>query len=1108
MDGLRRRFSPLVAVAFDEEGILSGIYRDKVSGQAALSFIECLQARENLEYAVARTLPGGLDSFTEGSSLPAANGTAGKAEMPSPSNSLMLMSASASSVSTDTVASSGAKGVAKIRLRFREISTFAEDFSRERYFSRVASEYGQINASCPKNWDESLQSIGRAIMGSGDDGCRSATTIDHPIACIHAVSTARANPLEWLKWSRDTISSRIVAMGKGCVSSDILHYHILVRPVESIDSAIDKEYSDIFAEMCRQFHNHAGQLILHYGSEGPSLDSTSWESIMRSFAMHSLIPFMMNVIESSASRSANPASRYANAHATKSPGGGGLAERLLFAGKRLLAGANNIAESVASTVALVDGGRVTGEASPQIIVDSPEYNARRTADLLFAIGSWTRASAAIDQVLNAPPSRGSCPDACFYYGLRALICAITNNISATYKEIENVLRTSTQSESGIIDAMSTIIRLFLIFPPLSDSVKLAIFSKMASSHSPPWTFQAALSMHLMRLYRVQKALRKANLHAYISVILWERIDLVHLCRVNLIEWSTIFDGQSVMPHNASFEFKWRNFAFNPDAGANVALDLLCNYTTLLDAPWQQNLIAVLASTTTNTEPWPASFIRIDTELSFFTHCSDRETSLFNSFGKVSPQALPGRVKDLCESASASLGTIIDHALLLRKNSFVPIVDGEDVTMTLTLTNSLYVAVGISEICLKLVSLEESNARYHFCHLKGGPYAEITVLPQGTLRASLTFEASFVGAYAAVALVGLLNKSAPISMPIISDKGAISALKISKGPPSKGLPMGPSLRYTRFCLARRTGSANLCISVSDLGPNVYHHQDVQATITVVNNGKAAAHDVHLFSVGIDSFPSEGIYLGSIGENGGRIQVPLAYQPSDPNIILYAACKHTPQDGGLWATSLSLRKVVQFDVRLLNRAAGDAILARAICIGESSLHRVESKMLIGSDIEIYPLLSERIDVIPTGEAAMLLFNRRQNEQGTGHGGRPVGTDSRPQVRLCIECIYEEEPITLSYDVSWLAEYFAKDIDQPTIVRDVGLLAPRASLYALNVDIKDSKVPLVLTEDESNPWRPRQIGPLNSPSQKAYFSLQEDSMLATKDIDRLFIYYRPHR
>lgn len=198
----------------------------------------------------------------------------------------------------------------------------------------------------------------------GVDEVRPGCTIDHPVACIHAVSMSHTDPIAWLLDSQRSYASLVPLDCRAIMSRDILHYFILV------DAGIDgfDRRKILLGELARNFGQNAS--VLSMGEKTNEL-TREIEELMHSFVTTSLVPFMQNFINSGQLTSSLSGGGHTSSGAVGL--GLGLASRLISAGKKLI-------------IASPDSSTSSGGVGATAGVNSPEFLLQKTADFCLMLG--------------------------------------------------------------------------------------------------------------------------------------------------------------------------------------------------------------------------------------------------------------------------------------------------------------------------------------------------------------------------------------------------------------------------------------------------------------------------------------------------------------------------------------------------------------------------------------------------------------------------------------------------------------------------------------------------------------------------------------------------
>lgn len=438
MDEFRQRFSPVAVVTFDES--LLQIY--KQNNNESSSFYECLKKMEALEYA--GTVIDGSSQLSQ---------------------------------------------MRRLRVRFLSIQS-AVRHVQSNLDQELYEKWRELDAR-KLVFDDTLSEMSRRLL-DGITTIRESTTIDHPVACIHAISANNPDPLQWLLRSQQNLSKQLEPLESKTISSDILHYFIMVCPAESISGNSESHINRIFSEMCHHFGNNICQIIVH-GEKAMESDFTAWEGLARSFVAQSLIPFMQNFVNSGVQSS------------LKTPIGVGLAGKLFSAGRRLL-------------------GAIENYEHQKFTIDSPEFLARRAADFLFMLGDWSAAHAAIEAVMSYHTTQSSF----IYATLRMFTFVLSKklkDLTEVYRELDYTLSMGQVLDDWSLDALSFCLRLFILDSSITDDVKLTVFVRISDKKPSPCV-QLFINMATMRLYQIRAWYRHSILRLFNSVITSEILGLV------------------------------------------------------------------------------------------------------------------------------------------------------------------------------------------------------------------------------------------------------------------------------------------------------------------------------------------------------------------------------------------------------------------------------------------------------------------------------------------------------------------------------------------------------------------------------------------------------
>jgi hypothetical protein len=796
------------------------------------------------------------------------------------------------------------------------------------YSTSIAEKWVAVN-KMELSFTDTMNSL-QSVTIEGISGIRMATTVDHPVACIHAVSATHSDPLQWLLSSQQNLADRLHPLREKQISSDVLHYFVLVRTEESVGGRMDARINELFSAMCRHFGHNTSQLIIHR-SHSMESDYAAWEGLMKTFVSNSLAPFMYNFVTSGVKN-----------HGMRSPIGLGLANKLFSVGKKWL------------TPSTVEPPSSSAESS----IDKPDFLVRRAAEFSFLLGDWSGALHQMEEInTSSLPFETS-------LSLRILkvftMVALGNPPDFYAKEIEAIVELAERTPECAVDAIAFALRFFAMAPnSLNENSKLAILVRLAMPLSDPH-IQTLVYMKIGQLYISVNWYRRALLSFYHAVI--QSSELIHLKRLFFNELVISFEARPMRFEKGSLSVELGQMYLDMRPDPNMSLKLLNSYGGLLESDTQEALISILHM---KTGPGLVKFIKILERDSFLSTGIQEVTNPINISGEIKL-----RVKELCDNVSLVTCKKVNFEEVWSRYKSVVVVGTEKLNFRTVLRNVLSIPVQLNHIELELISYSGTT------HRTPSENKVLEISPQVTLEVSLCFTPNFVGAYKLKYLHAML-RNFPVTIEIDTRFQRLNSSREERI--SKIYADNP-----RLCVRKEVCCPRLQVSLDGLPEIIYVNQDILATIIVSNTGEIDARDVTVFALGIANFPASGINVGDIPA-GDSCELPTGIQPEvgDPLVpIIFAAESSALSQGAFWTCSKTAQDCLRIS---LHRIASPArlkilLLVTVENVSENFLVDVRPRVL-KSGMEELLSLPECLDLPPSHkgvfafEAPHYLFGSEQ-------------------------------------------------------------------------------------------------------------------------------------
>lgn len=709
----------------------------------------------------------------------------------------------------------------------------------------------------------------------GVDEVRPGCTIDHPVACIHAVSMSHTDPIAWLLDSQRSYASQVPLDCRAIMSRDILHYFVLV---DGGAGNFDRR-KFLLGELARNFGQNASVLSI---GEKANESTREIEELMHSFVTASLVPFMQNFINSGQATSSLSGGGHASSGAMGL--GLGLASRLISAGKKLI-------------IASPDSSTSSGGAGATVGVDSPEFLLQRTADFCLMLG--VSLPVAIDDRRLSPITRLHLVRT----RLKSSLLLATAGSGSTYTaanfmaDFEEFIGIMTKSPPAYIDISRelaslvttvyvcrphwiyhkhTSLRMMCVerlLPHLvtSSIQRLGLLLLSASDATLQGSLRASLCLHY-RVCILAIDLHLVRLKSFalpLSNLSLTQANLAKLIILKMADWPLDY-GYS----KAHFSLLALNFQLT--SSPQIAETLVNIHHKMIDASSQEVLIHTLAPGLLK----PCKFLHVQEEHTFLsTNLLGTEAPFSSCSSPCSYLNDPNvrqRLHDLCATLTLRLEHPINAAALLANQSHLRMLPGERIFLQTVVQNNLHLALTLHDIILHFNILEE----------EGGDHIPIQVretnveLPAASATPlTLSFEYRATRSDVTLKLAGLeasINGQVRLFVEVLG--------------------RGPRLNFTKEQRLSVTHANNPhhCFAVISPGPRLgleverssilaFEGGEIQATAILRNTGDGPAHNCLIFATGIDSFPSEGLPAGTV-EAASSVRIPLAYSVADEPLLL--------------------------------------------------------------------------------------------------------------------------------------------------------------------------------------------------------------------------------